>query len=75
MPYSFTIQATDEDLVALKSAHQRIARHFGGEAIPLEMLALIALRSLDPEFLASEVLVSLAGKPIASARSKGRTQV
>ena len=68
MPYSFTIEASEEDLVALKSAHQRIARHFGGEAIPLEMLALIALRSLDPDFLASEVLVSLSGKPAAPAQ-------
>ena len=70
MPYTFTIQAADEDLVSLKSSHQRIARHFGGEAIPLEMLALIALRSLDPDFLASEVLVSLAGKPPPAAESK-----
>ena len=73
MPYSFTIQATEEDLVALKSAHQRIARHLGGEALPLDMLALIALRSLDPEFLASEVLVSLADKPATPAGSKPRT--
>lgn len=60
MPPIFTIQAGEEDLAALKSAHQRIVRHYGSESISLEMLALIALRSLDPEFLASEVLVSLA---------------
>jgi hypothetical protein len=34
------------------------------------MLALIALRSLDPEFLASEVLVSLAVTPGRPARQK-----
>jgi hypothetical protein len=73
MPYSFTIQATEEDLVALKSAHQRIIRHLGGETIPLDMLALIALRSLDPEFLASEVLVSLSGKRAKPSRSKARS--
>jgi hypothetical protein len=72
MSYIFTIQATDEDLVALKAAHQRIVRHLGSESIPLEMLALIALRSLDPEFLASEVLVSLAATPASPARSKSR---
>ena len=73
MPYSFTIEASEEDLVALKSAHQRIARHFGGEAIPLEMLALIALRSLDPDFLASEVLVSLSEKSAAPNLPNVRT--
>ena len=67
MPYTFTIQASEEDLAALKSAHHRIVRHFGGESIPLEMLALIALRSLDPEFLATEVLVALAAAPEQSA--------
>jgi hypothetical protein len=34
------------------------------------MLALIALRSLDPEFLASEVLVSLSVTPGRPARQK-----
>ena len=32
--------------------------------MPLDMLALIALRSLDPESLATEVLASLADKPM-----------
>lgn len=66
----FTIEAGEEDLAALKSAHQRIARHFKGESISLEMLALIALRSLDPEFLANEVLVSLATAPGQAKASK-----
>ena len=70
MPPVFTLQASEEDLAALKSAHQRIVRHFGGESISLEMLALIALRSLDPEFFASEVLVSLAVTPGRPARQK-----
>jgi hypothetical protein len=63
MPDSFVLRVPEEDLAALRSAHKRLLRHFNGEAMPLEMLALIALRSIDPEFLADEVLAATIRKP------------
>jgi hypothetical protein len=63
MPDSFTLRVPEDDLAVLRTAHKRLLRHFSGQAMPLEMLALIALRSIDPEFLASEVLAAVTGKP------------
>jgi len=63
MPDSFVLRVPEDDLVALRAAHKRLLRHFNGQAMPLEMLALIALRSIDPEFLADEVLAAAVGKP------------
>lgn len=63
MPESFVLRVPEDDLVALRFAHKRLLRHFNGQAMPLEMLALIALRSIDPEFLADEVLAATVGKP------------
>jgi hypothetical protein len=62
MPDSFVLRVPEDDLAALRSAHKRLLRHFNGQAMPLEMLALIALRSIDPEFLADEVLAAAVGK-------------
>jgi hypothetical protein len=62
MPESLALRVPEDDLVAIRSAHKRLLRHFGGQAMPLEMLALIALRSVDPEFLANEVLAAAVGK-------------
>jgi hypothetical protein len=63
MPDSFVLRVPEDDLAALRDAHKRLLRHFNGQAMPLEMLALIALRSIDPEFLADEVLAAAIGKP------------
>lgn len=55
MPEPFILRVPEDDLAPVRAAHQRLRRHFGDEAMPLEMLALVALRSVDPEFLADEV--------------------
>jgi len=73
MPDFLTLRVPEDDLAAIRSAHKRLLRHFSGQAMPLEMLALIALRSIDPEFLATEVLAAAVGKPMDAPASPAGT--
>lgn len=59
MPSSHHFDFTEEDLTALRSAQKLIRNNLNGQDVPLEVLAVIAVRSVHSHLLATEVLSTL----------------
>jgi hypothetical protein len=62
MPKDHQFTVTEEDLSSLKAAQKLIRDNLDGQDLPLEILAAIAVRSINANIFAAEVLATVTGK-------------
>jgi hypothetical protein len=62
MPKDHQFTVTEEDLSSLKAAQKLIRDNLKDQELPLEILAAIAVRSVNAKIFAAEVLSTVTGK-------------